>query len=151
MYISLLPRCWSVAALCLIILNPLAAQPPSALEQRIRRIEDGIIQSPILVKGEPASTISLADRMAALQVPGVSIAVIHDGKIEWARGFGVAKIGGPPVTPDTLFQAASISKPIAALAVLRLVQSGKLSLDADVNQYLKTWKVPESSFTSRPR
>jgi CubicO group peptidase (beta-lactamase class C family) len=122
MYVSLLPRCWSGAALCLILLNPLTAQAPSALEQRIRRIEDGIIQSPILVKGEPASTVSLADRMAALHVPGVSIAVIHDGKIEWARGFGVAKIGGASLTPDTLFQAASISKPVAALAVLRLGQ-----------------------------
>ena len=77
MYVSLLPRCWSVAVLCLIILNPLAAQPPSALEQRIRRIEGGIIQSPILVKDEPASTVTLADRMAALHVPGVSIAVIQ--------------------------------------------------------------------------
>jgi CubicO group peptidase (beta-lactamase class C family) len=151
MYVSFLFRYWSVAALGTIILNPLTAQAPSALEQRIRRIQDGIIQSPVSVKGEPASTTSLADRMAALHVPGVSIAVIHDGKIEWARGFGVAKIGGPPVTPDTLFQAASISKPVAALAVLRLVQSGKLSLDADVNQYLKTWKVPESSFTEQTK
>jgi len=77
MYVSLLPRCWSVAALCLIILNPLTAQAPSVLEQRIRRIEGGIIQSPILVKDEPASTVTLADRMAALHVPGVSIAVIQ--------------------------------------------------------------------------
>jgi CubicO group peptidase (beta-lactamase class C family) len=72
----------------------------------------------------------------------VSIAVIHGGKLEWARGFGVTKIGGPPVTPETLFQAASISKPVTTLAVLSLVQSGKLDLDTDVNQYLKTWKVP---------
>jgi CubicO group peptidase (beta-lactamase class C family) len=93
----------------------------------------------------------LADRMAALHVPGVSIAVIHDGKIEWARGFGVTRVGGPPVTPDTLFQAASISKPVAAMAVLRLVQSGKLSLDTDVNQYLKTWKLPANSFTERTK
>src|SRR5215831_6911207 len=89
--------------------------------------------------------------MAALHVPGVSIAVIRDGKIEWARGFGVTKIGGPPVTPDTLFQAASISKPVAALAVLRLVQSGKLDLDADVNQYLKTWKVAENVFSGEKK
>jgi CubicO group peptidase (beta-lactamase class C family) len=104
-----------------------------------------------LVKGEPASSISLADRMTALHVPGVSIAVIHDGKIEWARGFGVTRIGGPAVTADTLFQAASISKPLTAMAVLRLVQSGKLSFDADVNQYLKTWKVPENSFTEQTK
>jgi len=67
--------------------------------------------------------------MAELHVPGVSIAVIHDGAIQWARGFGVARVGGPPVTAKTLFQAASISKPVTALAVLRLVQAGKLDLD----------------------
>ena len=86
MYVSLLSRYWSVAALCTIILSPLTAQAPSALEQRIRRIQDGIIQSPVLIKGQPASPTSLADRMAALHVRGVSIAVFHDGKIEWARG-----------------------------------------------------------------
>jgi CubicO group peptidase (beta-lactamase class C family) len=89
--------------------------------------------------------------MAALHVPGVSIAVIHNGKVEWARGFGVTSVGGAPVTPETLFQAASISKPVAAMAVLRLVQSGKLSLDTDVNDYLKTWKLPANGFTGRAK
>src|ERR1700683_3957585 len=126
---------------CTIFLGALAAQTPSALEERIRRIQDRMPPA-TLVKGEPVTTTKLADRMAALHVPGVSIAFIHDGKIEWARGFGVTSIGGPPVTPETLFQAASISKPVAAMAVLRLVQLGKLSLDADVNDYLKTWKLP---------
>jgi len=139
---SFLFRRLPVAMFCTIILGTLAAQT-SAIQQRIQRIQDAI---PVVVKGDPASTTKLADRMAALHVPGVSIAVIHGGKIEWARGFGVARVGGPPVTPDTLFQAASISKPVAAMAVLRLVQSGKLNLDADVNQYLKTWKLPANSF-----
>ena len=89
---------------------------PSALEQRIQRIQDHLL-GPV-IEG-PADGPKLADRMAALRVPGVSIAVIHDGAIEWARGFGVTRIGGPPVTPETLFQAASISKPVSALAVLR--------------------------------
>jgi CubicO group peptidase (beta-lactamase class C family) len=82
--------------------------------------------------------------MAEQHVPGVSIAVIHHGVIEWARGFGVATIGGSPVTPATLFQAGSISKPLAAMAALHLVQQNKLSLDADVNTKLTTWKVPAS-------
>ena len=120
------------------------------MEQRIQRIQNGLLPE-VLVKGEPAVTTKLADRMAALHVPGVSVAVIHNGKIEWARGFGVTRIGGPAVTPDTLFQAASISKPVAAMAVLRLVQQGKLSLDVDVNQYLKTWKVPANSFTEKTK
>jgi len=137
--------------LCVLSLSLVTAQVntgSSALEQRIGRVQDRILP-PVLIEGEPAQANKLADRMAALRVPGVSIAVIHDGRIEWARGFGVAKIGGAPVTPETLFQAASISKPVTALAVLRLVQSGKLNLDTDVNQYLKTWKVPENEFTSK--
>ncbi|HEX7288018.1 MAG TPA: serine hydrolase [Candidatus Angelobacter sp.] len=104
-----------------------------------------------LVKGEPVKTKKLSDWMAEMHVPGVSVAVIHNGEIEWARGFGATKIGGAPVTPETLFQAASISKPVTALAVLHLVQSGKLNLDADVNQYLKTWKVPENEFTAKTK
>ncbi len=138
------------AAICAIILSTVTAQTPAALEQRIQRIVDAIPPA-VMVKGDPAPMTKLADRMAALHVPGVGIAVIHDGKIEWARGFGVTRIGGPPVTPDTLFQAASISKPVTAMAVLRLVESGKLSLDTDVNQYLKSWKVPANSFTERTK
>ncbi|OOG38657.1 hypothetical protein B0E51_14070 [Rhodanobacter sp. C05] len=82
--------------------------------------------------------------MRALHVPGISVAVIHKGTLEWAKGFGVERIGGEPVTAETLFQAGSISKPIAAMAALRLVRQGKLSLDADVNSVLTTWKVPAS-------
>ena len=147
---STLIRRLTGATSCTIILGALAAQTPSNLEERIQRIRDKIPPA-TLVKGEPVTTTKLADRMAALHVPGVSIAFIHDGKIEWARGFGVTSIGGSPVTPDTLFQAASISKPVAAMAVLRLVQSGKLSLDTDVNEYLKTWKLPANSFTGRTK
>jgi CubicO group peptidase (beta-lactamase class C family) len=82
--------------------------------------------------------------MAKLHIPGVSIAVVHNGVIEWARGYGVKELGGSPVTADTLFQAGSISKPVATLAALRLVQNGKLSLDSDVNAFLTSWKIPPS-------
>ena len=133
-------------------LGLLAAQitGSSDLEKRIHRIEDGLLP-PVLIEGQPVQGAKLADRMAALHVPGVSIAVIHDGAIEWARGFGVMKLGGSPVTPETLFQAASISKPVAAVAALRLVEAGKLDLDADVNRYLKTWKVPDNEFTAKTK
>jgi CubicO group peptidase (beta-lactamase class C family) len=83
--------------------------------------------------------------MAGTHVPGVSIAVIHSGIIEWARGVGVARLGGPLVTAETLSQAGSISKPVAALAALRLVQQGKLSLDSHVNRALTSWKIPPSA------
>ncbi len=83
--------------------------------------------------------------MAELHVPGVSIAVIHNGAIEWAQGFGVKSLGGAPVTAETLFQAGSISKPVSALAALKLVEEKKLSLDADINTELSSWKLPDSA------
>jgi CubicO group peptidase (beta-lactamase class C family) len=95
----------SVAAITSTIsLGTITAQAP--VEHRIKHIQDAILP-PVLTKGEPPATATLTDRMAALHVPGVSIAVIHNGKLEWARGFGVTREGGPAVTPDTLFQAAS--------------------------------------------
>jgi CubicO group peptidase (beta-lactamase class C family) len=135
-----------VAILSTINLGVLTAQAPVEVEQRIRHIQDALLPA-VLIKGEPPVSTKLADRMAASHVPGVSIAVIHNGEIEWARGFGVTRVGGPAVTPNTLFQAASISKPVTAMAVLHLVGSGKLDLDKDVNQYLKTWKIPPNKFT----
>jgi CubicO group peptidase (beta-lactamase class C family) len=100
------------------------------------------LYGPVIAKGDPC--VTLEKRMEELHVPGVSIAVIHNGKIEWAHGYGVAKVGGPAVTAETMFQAGSISKPVAAMAALRLVQQKKLVLDADVNSELTTWKLPES-------
>jgi len=105
----------------------------------------------VLVKGEPIETATLAERMAAMNVHGVGIAVIHDGAIEWARGFGVTKIGGTTVTTDSPFYAGSIRKPLSALAILYLAQSGRLDLDADVNQYLKKRTIPASEFDRQPK
>ena len=117
------------------------AATAAEIQQHIQHVESGLLPA-IIIKNDPHQTHSLTERMAALHVPGVSIAVIHNGKIEWAKGFGVATMGGVPITPETLFQAGSISKPVAAMAALRLVQQGKLSLDADVNTMLKSWKLP---------
>jgi CubicO group peptidase (beta-lactamase class C family) len=104
----------------------------------------------IIVRGRPAVTYSLAERMAHYHVPGVSIAVADSGRIVWARGFGVKEGGtADSVTAATLFQAASISKPVAATAMLRLVEEGKLDLDTPVNHYLTSWKVPDNRFTAK--
>ena len=102
------------------------------------------LQPMVVVKDEPTPCPTLSKRMTELHIPGVSIAVIHNGSIEWARGFGVKQSGGEPISADTLFQAGSISKPLAAMAALRLVQEKKLTLDADVNSELVSWKVPAS-------
>jgi CubicO group peptidase (beta-lactamase class C family) len=89
------------------------------------------------------------DRMAHYHVPGLSLACIHNGSVEWIQAFGAARVGTEPVTPETLFQASSISMPVTAVAVLRLVEQGKLSLDVDVSQYLKNWKLPRNRFTEQ--
>lgn len=141
---------WALAA-CSLIGCCRAAWPAGvSIEERIHHVEEDLIPE-VLVTGEVRQRIKLTDRMAALKVRGLSIAVIHNGKIEWARAYGVTTDGGPPVTPATLFQAASISKPVSALAALHLVQSGKLDLDTDVNRYLKRWKVPSNRFTDQTK
>jgi CubicO group peptidase (beta-lactamase class C family) len=120
--------------------------PRNMASQHRFEVEHGLLYQTV-IKGQPDTGMSLQEQMARLQVPGVSIAVIHDERIEWANGYGVVSLGGPPVTPDTLFNAASMSKPLTAIAVLKLVQEGKINLDADVNFYLKTWKIPENQYT----
>jgi CubicO group peptidase (beta-lactamase class C family) len=82
---------------------------------------------------------TLQEVMQKFRVPGVSIAVIKDFEIHWAKGYGVADVETAlPVEPGTLFQAASISKPVTAMAVLKAVQDGRFSLDADINSLLKS-------------
>ena len=98
----------------------------------------------VVVKDDPQPCPNLTQRMEELHIPGVSIAVIHNGLIEWAQGFGVRQVRGESVDADTLFQAGSISKPLAAMAALHQVQEKKISLDANVNTELVSWKVPES-------
>jgi CubicO group peptidase (beta-lactamase class C family) len=78
--------------------------------------------------------------------PAEQFAATHNGHIDWARGYGVAAIGGAAVTTDTLFSAESMSKPVTALAVLKLYEQGKIDLDHNVNNYLKRWKLPDSQF-----
>lgn len=128
-----------------------AAAKGTALEARISRVENGLLPN-VLIKGAPPVAMKLAERMAFYKVPGVSVAVINVGQVEWARGYGVKEVGkSDPITPETMFQAGSISKPVAAIAAMRLVQDGKLSLDEDVNQKLVSWHVPENEFTKEQK
>ena len=119
--------------------------------ERMQRVENGLLM-PFSVKGEPKLMLKLAERMKFYKVPGVSVAVINNGKIEWAKGYGVQETGVKKgVTTETLFQAASISKPITAMAMLRLAQENKLNLDEDVNKKLVSWKVPDNDFTKEQK
>jgi CubicO group peptidase (beta-lactamase class C family) len=110
-------------------------------------IENGLLKG-IQVKGSTPETFNILDRMKVHNVPGASIAVIKNGEIAWAKGYGISNTNnGKEVNTNTLFQAGSISKPIAALAALKLVDEGKLNLDEDVTTYLKSWQLPDSKFT----
>jgi CubicO group peptidase (beta-lactamase class C family) len=132
------PRFLLLVAALATLSSPLAHADDAA----IARIEAGL-RPPIALSNVPVKTETLQDAMARLNVPGVSVAVIKAGKIAWSRGYGVAWVGGPAITPRTLFQAASISKPVAAMAALRMVEQGQLDLDADINTSLTSWKLPE--------
>ncbi|MBI3695044.1 MAG: beta-lactamase family protein [Acidobacteria bacterium] len=91
---------------------------------------------------------TLREIMDRLHVPGLSVAIVKDFKLHWAKGWGLADVEtGVPVDTETMFQAASMSKPVAAMASLKAVQEGKFGLDQDVNTILKSWKVPASPFT----
>ncbi len=145
-----------IAFLCLICCGPTELEraeqaAAAALKERILRVESGLLPA-VMAKGEPAEGFSIAERMEHYKVPGVSVAVIFDGKIEWAKGYGVIEAGSDKaVDAETLFQAASISKPVAATAALRLVEDGVLDLDEEVNAKLTSWQIPENEFTANTK
>ena len=100
------------------------------------------------VSGRVSDPSVVQQLMKQFNVPAVSIAVIKDFKIVATYAYGVADVEtGAPVTTATMFQAASISKPVAAMVSLKAVQDGRFSLDQDVNTILKSWKLPDGPFT----
>lgn len=134
---------------CLGMMSPMAmsnaptarAEASPSKDDRSARFEAGL---PAATHGERTLQLPLAEWMKALAVPGLGIAVIEDYRIAWTKGYGVTTPGpaGTPVTPTTIFQAASIAKPVTALAVLRQVEQGRFDLDADINDVLLSWKLP---------
>jgi CubicO group peptidase (beta-lactamase class C family) len=149
---------WLIFLVCLALLPaPARAQLPGSadnaagVEQRIERVENGI-PAISLGEGEQPLQVNLPKLMEVYKVPGLSVAVIDNFKIAWAKGYGVTEFGGTtPVTTKTIFQAGSISKPVAATGTLYLVENGRLSLDEDVNRKLVSWKVPENEFTKEQK
>jgi CubicO group peptidase (beta-lactamase class C family) len=118
---------------------------PDSLAQRIQAVENNLMGF-VQIDGEPPYTI--ADRMAFYKVKGLSIAVIRNYRIDWAKGYGWADESAKiPVTTRTLFQAASISKSLNAVGVLKLAQEHKLDLNTDINAYLTSWKFPYDSLS----
>jgi CubicO group peptidase (beta-lactamase class C family) len=95
---------------------------------------------------------TLVDRMEHYNVPGVSIAVFNSNEIEWAKGYGTLEVdSNNSVTPNTLFQSASIGKSLTAVATMHFVEKGYLGLDENVNEKLISWKVPENRFTKQKK
>jgi CubicO group peptidase (beta-lactamase class C family) len=95
---------------------------------------------------------TIEERMKALGVPGLSMAVFEDGKISWAKAYGLRdQSPAKPVDTTTLFQAASISKPVTSVAAFKLVEAKVLSLDQDVNLQLRRWKLPQNQFTAQQK
>jgi CubicO group peptidase (beta-lactamase class C family) len=115
--------------------------PDKEIEERIRQVENSL--SPSVIYGDSMLNGNISERMQALKINGISIAVIKNYKLEWAKGYGWAdSVEGREVTTNTRFQAASISKSLNSLGVLKLVQDGKIDPEADINMYLRTWKFP---------
>jgi hypothetical protein len=117
----------------------LLPQPFHIVARRITRVEIG---------GSVSDAALMQQLLKEFKVPGVSIAVIKNFKVALAVTYGVADAeAGTPVTTRTMFQAASISKPVAAMASLKAVQEGRFKLDQDINTILKSWKLPVGEFT----
>lgn len=130
-FVSLLSLGW--------VAHAALAQGTSA-PARIARVERGLLPPVVTDATVP---MRLADRMRRYQVPAVSVAVVEDGALVWAQAWGLAQRGhAERVHPQTLFQAASISKPVTALGAFRLIDQGRLTLDGDVNAALTSWQVP---------
>jgi CubicO group peptidase (beta-lactamase class C family) len=119
-----------------LLIASLLLPPPTAQAADPELLESGLS---ITIGGE-TKTLSLSEAMAALNIPSVSIALIDQDRIAFARAYGQS------VTPDTLFEAASLSKFVAAIGAMRLVDQKKLSLDDDVNKGLTSWHVPANDF-----
>ncbi len=145
---SLFPTCLLLLLLP-IIHSCLNGQSPDH-QSKITKIESGLLPS-IVINGHEEQ-FALTERMEHYKVPGVSIAFFDAGEIQWVRTYGYSDASAnTPVLPETMFQAASISKPVAASGMLAMVEAGQLDLDADVNAYLTDWKIPETKFTEEKK
>jgi CubicO group peptidase (beta-lactamase class C family) len=120
------------------------SRTPEAVEQRIETLRIGN-------NGE-VIPLSIDRLMELNRVPGLSVVVIDNYKIAWAKAYGIRTPGDKsPVTTHTSFLAGSVSKSVTAVGIMALVKEQRLSLDEDVNLKLKSWKVPDNDFTKEQK
>ncbi len=139
-----------LAALLLIVnFLPLSTFAQTTTDAQIKRVEQGLLPV-VLIKSDPSW--SIAERMKFHKAPALSIAVIKDFKLEWAKAYGLKDLEtGEPVTTETLFQAGSISKSVNAMVAMKKVEQGRISLDEDINAKLTSWKLPDNEFTAKKK
>jgi CubicO group peptidase (beta-lactamase class C family) len=114
--------------------------PQPATQDAAARVQAGLLPAFVTAQTQP---MQMADRMRHYGVPGISVAVVQNGQLLWAHAWGVADVAtGRALTPTTVMQAASISKAVAAVGALQLVQDQRLALDASVNSQLRSWQLP---------
>jgi CubicO group peptidase (beta-lactamase class C family) len=136
-------------ALLLILAPSNPAQAQQSLADRIRQVENSLSGN-IIAEGDQAWSIQ--QRMQLYNIPAVTIAVVKDYKIDWAKAYGYADVNEQRLADtDTRFQAASISKSLNAMALLRLAQEKKIDMVADINNYLSSWKFPYDSISNNKK
>lgn len=139
-----------ILSLCVLVaVSCQSGKTGNTADDLIHKVETSLAPK-IVLRGEGIDSAlwSLEERMEAYHIPGVSIAFFEEGEIKWTKAYGTFSASDSTgITPITLFQAASISKPVAAVGALQLVEMGKIELDDAVNSYLQDWQIPENEFT----
>jgi CubicO group peptidase (beta-lactamase class C family) len=138
-------RLSTVSVLLLYVLITGCGGEGGGIAGRINAVENSLIPAVIGADEEPP-LMNLEDRMRHYKVPGVGIAVINNGGVEWAKGYGVIEAGATQaVNENTVFQACSISKPVSVTGIMLLAQSGFLDITRNVNDYLTSWLLPDNA------
>jgi len=150
MHPNLFLRPLALVTACISFTIATCAQTGASPPERLAAVDSHLTRY-VILKNSDHPYMQLTSQMASMHVPAISMIAIRNGKIDWAQAYGVTALGGAKATTRTLFSAASISKPLTAVGVLKLVEEGKLDLDTDVNHYLKRWKIPDSAFTSEKK
>jgi CubicO group peptidase (beta-lactamase class C family) len=141
----------SLFTIIFLAFQPCHSQQP---EQVINRVLDNlkVIDDWKTMPRQTGESSTLAKRMEFYKTPGVTVAVINNNRVEWAKGFGYLTAGGPtPVDEKSIFQTGSVSKFVTAIVTLHFIEKGLLDLDTDVNRFLKSWKVTDNEYTKNKK